>query len=154
MMYIYVVFICGVKILRPIIFLQLIFFELLQNDVYDFENEGSIYLIGDWNSRVGVKHDYILFDKYNDQIDEDDYIPDNPIPRASLDKKCNSFGVRMLDLCKCTGLCIVNGRLGDDSNLGSYTYASTQGASVIDYLLTKECCFSTIDNFTIDSFNE
>ena len=128
-------------------------FDLLQNDVYEFENVGSLYLIGDWNSRVGVKNDFILFDKFNIEIDDIDYIPDNPIPRSSLDKTCNSFGVKLLDLCKCTGLRIVNGRLYND-NLGSYTYASTQGASVIDYLLTKECCFSTIDNFTIQSFNE
>ena len=90
-------------------------FDLLQNDVYDIENVGSLYLIGDLNSRVGVKSGYIFLDKFNVEIDDADYIADSPIPRSSLNKTCNSFGVKLLDFCKCTGLRIVNGRLYNDN---------------------------------------
>ena len=34
----------------------------------------------------------------------------------------NRFGDRLLDLCKATGLCIVNGRLYGDANIGAYLF--------------------------------
>jgi hypothetical protein len=63
------------------------------------------------------------------------------------------FGHRLLDLCKSTSLRIVNGRADDDRN-GAFTFISSQGASVIDYLLTKDCNFSQICNFTVHDLNE
>jgi hypothetical protein len=37
---------------------------------------------------------------------------------------------------------------------GMYTLANTKGAPVIDYMITKECNFNKLCNFTTDSFNE
>ena len=74
------------------------------------------------------------------------------MPRSSMDSVCNGHGVRMLDLCKATGLRIVNGRLYQDTR-GSYTFANAQGASVIDYLLTKPECFYLLSDFAIKPFN-
>jgi hypothetical protein len=116
-------------------------FDILQNDIYDFENLGSVYLVGDWNSRVGIKHDFITCDIFDINIDDSDYVPDMPLRRASMDKSCNSFGVKVLDLCKANNLRIANGRLFNDIS-GMYTCANANGASVIDYMLTKECNFN------------
>lgn len=128
-------------------------FDTIQNDIHDFEELGSLYLVGDWNSRVGVKHDFINCDMFNRQTDDNDYIPDRPLDRASMDKICNNFGVKVLDLCKSTCLRIANGRLFRD-NCGMFTFANALGASVIDLLLSKERDFSLLCDFCIDSFNE
>ncbi|KAL4221122.1 hypothetical protein ACF0H5_019381 [Mactra antiquata] len=129
-------------------------FDVIMNDVSDFEDDGAIYLLGDWNSRVGEREDFILFDRSIDSIDYDEYLPDVPLSRASCDKHCNNFGVKLLDLCKSYCLRIFNGRLGHDFGRGSYTYVSPQGASVIDYVLSKECYFNLIKEFYVHDFNE
>lgn len=125
-------------------------FELLENDVDCYSNLGSVYIIGDLNSRVGAKSDSIIHDRINQFIDDTDYIPDVTMCRASIDKICNSHGTKLLDLCKSSCLRIVNGRLGDTN---AFTFVSQHGTSVIDYLLTKESNFSQISNFVIESMN-
>ena len=47
---------------------------------------------------------------------------------------------------------IVNGRVGEDQGL--FTFISRNGASVVDYLLCKECNFSNITCFNVNSMNE
>ena len=89
-------------------------FECIENDIAYFENKGSIYLIGDYNSRVGVKRDFVVLDRINEYFDDHDYVPDNNLTRASMDKTCNAFGTKLLDLCISNNLRIVNGRLGCD----------------------------------------
>ena len=117
-------------------------FELIDNDIFDDDNLGSVYVCGDLNSRVGSRHDFIYFACRNDFVDADNYIPDCPSLRASFDKTCNSFGIRLLELCKSTYYRIVNGRLDN----GMYTYVGPNGASVNDDLLSKEEKFSEICN--------
>ena len=65
-----------------------------------------LYIVGDWNSRVGSREDYICND--------DDCVPHNTLVRASVDKVCNNVGVKLLDLCKSTWFRLVNGRLHRD----------------------------------------
>jgi hypothetical protein len=55
----------------------------------------------------------------------------------------NSFGRRILELCKSTGLRICNGRFGVDSS--KFTFQNKNGCSVIDYLLiSSDCIYSLI----------
>ena len=126
-------------------------FDIIQQDISYFDNIGEIYLLRYWNSRVGTKNDFIVCDIVNNDID---YVPDEPLVRASSDTFCNTFGTRLLDICKSTDLRIVNGRLYHDCMIGNYTYISRLGSSVIDYLLTKYCNFSKISSFKVHDFNE
>ena len=58
--------------------------------------------------------------------------------RISKDTTVNSFGNRLLHICKETELRIVNGRLHNDECIGNYTrYYNNKGSSVVDYLLTN-----------------
>jgi hypothetical protein len=91
---------------------------------------------GDLNIRVGLKPDLIRHDNVNESFDDQDYIPESKSDRASFDTTCNSFGLRLLDVCKSFCVSIVNGRIGNDQGL--LTYVSRNGASVVDYLLCKE----------------
>ena len=89
-------------------------YSILQSDITHFQSHGTVLLCGDWNARVGngTRPDYIVCDRYVGSIDNDDYLPDVPLPRRSLDNICNSHGIKLLDLCKATSLRIANGRLG------------------------------------------
>ena len=71
-----------------------------------------------------------------------------------MDNGTNSYGLKMIDLCKSTSLRITNGRLHDDKGVGNFTYCNKHWASVIDYLLLRAPDFYCIDKFKIESFNE
>ena len=89
-------------------------------------------------------NDFIVCDRNGDDVDDNDYVPDMYFGRVSMDGKCNNFGRRLLDLCKATNRRIVNGRLGKDQGVGSFTYVSQNGASVVDYLMTMKCEFPCV----------
>ena len=132
------------------------FFNLLQNDIDDFQLLGKVLLCGDWNARVGngSRPDYVVCDRYIDDIDDKDYSPDLPLQRQSNDNICNSHGLKLLELCKSTSLRIANGRLGNDCPVGAFTYSSRNGCSVTDYLILNQHDFGYIDNFQVLSFCE
>ena len=115
---------------------------------------GYVYLVGDWNSRVGKQKDYIDFDMNNSFLHDEDYVPDVASSRASMDSVYNHFGHALLNICRSTNLRIVNGRLFPDRNNGTFTYASNQGASLIDMLLARETDFSLLSDFQVNPFTE
>ena len=45
-------------------------------------------------------------------------------------------------------------QMGGDQNRGSFTYASTQGTSLIDMLLAREKENCLLTDFSVNSFNE
>lgn len=131
-------------------------FECFQEDINAFESKGSIFIVGDWNARVGngSKADYFICDRVVNDLDNCDFIPDSPLKRCSVDNICNTQGDKLLDLCKSMSFRIANGRLGLEHLVGGFTLLSHQGASVIDYLIAKEHDFSEISYFRIADFNE
>jgi endonuclease/exonuclease/phosphatase family metal-dependent hydrolase len=48
----------------------------------------------------------------------------------------------------------VNGRLFDDCNKGSFTFASRNGTSTIDYVLARESHLTLITDFAVLNFNQ
>lgn len=128
-------------------------FDIIQQDIDTFRSQGSVFLTGDWNARVGTRRDYIVCDRLVDFLDDASYSPDTQFDRKSMDSTCNSHGLKLLDLCKATSFRIVNGRIGQDFN-GELTYINHMGSSVIDYLLVNEKDFHCINNFRVDQFCE
>lgn len=151
------IYICGVYIWcedSPVYnVVNVDLFDILQNDINDFADLGSVYIAGDWNSRVGDKHDFILNDTHSMELDDTEYNPDVYMPRCTSDKVCNSYGFKLLDLCKSTGFRIANGRLYNDLQ-GKFTFINSRGASVIDMLLCRERDFSMLNYLEISDFNE
>ena len=149
------VYLCGVYMWgeeSPIFnIVQCHLFQTLQNDICDFDQLGVVMIIGDFNDRIANKLDYIEQDRYVQTIDSYDYIPDLPLPRASIDTVSNAQGTQLLDLCKSTSINIVYGRLDEGQSL---TYFSRHGSSVIDYMLMKPESFCYINKFEILPFNE
>ena len=111
--------------------------DLLYDDG-DFQSQGKVILCDDWNARVGnsTRPNYFVCDRFIDSIDDEEYLPDLPLQR-------------LLDLCKSTSLRIANDRLGNECPVGSFTYSSRNGCSVIDYLILSQPDFSCINDFHV-----
>ena len=57
-----------------------------------------------------------------------------PLNRISMDKSKNKFGNLLLIFSKGNSMFIVNGRVGNDKNIGRFT---CRNASVVDYCITS-----------------
>ncbi|CAC5416619.1 unnamed protein product [Mytilus coruscus] len=130
-----------------------------------FDTNMQYFLIGDFNSRVGVTADFVepddnLFDilkNNNCQLRESIHVVDIlrrlniPLSRCSEDKgRPNSLGLKLINFCKDNGIFILNGRVDKDANCGKKT---CKNASLIDYAIASPELFSYISEFEVFDFN-
>ena len=141
-------------------------FEILQNDIIKFYNPNESYLLltGDLNSRTKniseiAQTDIELLEL--DNIDSNDVENNDnsayvvtileelgiPICRKSLDSQSNTFGHRLIELCKNNNLVILNGRIGEDQNIGNFT---TTRNSVVDYIIMSA---NSLSDFKVHKFD-
>jgi len=131
------------------------FFESLEQKIRTYQTQGEIVVMGDLNSRIGERSDYIqnidAFNEFIPEIDKENCnTSEEDIPlRFTMDKNVNTSGLKRLDICKSSDLKIVNGRIGSDAGIGSYTYYSTAGNSLIDYVFMSYTLFNNVDNFIV-----
>ena len=128
--------------------------EILMEELAIFKSKYRVGLVGDFNARTGNLADVIVNDD-NKYVDlPDDYIPDVDImKRNNCDTVFNSFWERLIELCRMSGIRIVNGRkIGDSS--GKKTCHEWNGSSTVDYMLADESIFQLIQTFKVgDEFN-
>ncbi len=93
-------------------------------------------LCGDFNTRTGSEPDNID-PKGNEHVfgQNPPSLTKNLPPRNNLDQTVNKTGRELVQLCRASGLYILNGRIRGDS-LGRFTCCSGLGASVVDYTIT------------------
>ena len=77
---------------------------------------------------------------------------DTPTRRLSLDNEVNRYGNCLLDLCKSTGMRIVNGRVF--ANTDKITCFTANGESLIDYVLSFERNLCDILDMKVFDYNE
>ena len=127
-------------------------------------NEMYISLMGDFNSRTYILDDFALL--YYDLLHEvnldaaiadilaDEQTLDDlgiPTKRQTLDIHVpDTYGRHLLELCKTCSLYILNGRVGHDRYIGSYT---TTNNSVIDYVIASPVLLSKINEFDVLNFD-
>lgn len=129
-------------------------FDEIENGIENYSNLGHVYICGDLNSRTGNLADYLTYDRYIDNDDDDLQEKQSDfLTRKNQDKVIDINGRKLLNLCKSTGFYIVNGRIGKDKDLGTFTFCSTRGLSTTDYLLTHNTNLHTIHDFEIGEFN-
>ena len=114
----------------------------------------KVFVCGDFNARTGIQIDFVENDSdfINDLL-PDEYEVDQPLPRFSEDRVCDQYGLCLLDLCKSSGLRILNGRVGKDKHVGRFTCVKGNGRSAIDYVLSKPELFSMISDFVVNELN-
>ena len=147
---------------------------LLQQSTYEydiFEQEivsvrskfEYIYLLGDFNAQTSNMDDFTTADSFLSEyfyFDQDtvEYMDQKcvlekfgiQICRVSQDAKKNNHGFKIIDLCKTHNLSILNGRYGDDRNVGAMTF---RGISVIDYAITSTKAIQFLKNFKISKLD-
>ncbi len=110
------------------------FMAHLLSNIYSLSDCDAVYIIGDINSRIGDKMDYVPS------------IDSIPI-RKALDKSVNKHGDVFIDYLLESKMCIINGRICPQND--NYTRVHTTGSSVVDYACTfhdslKNCTYFNV----------
>ena len=115
----------------------------------------DIMIMGDLNARTGNEKDFIDIVQHVPELDEYNDVWYAGIPdRTSCDNVVNRSGIKLLEFCKMFGICIVNGRSGNDKGVGNFTFVNSNGSSVIDYMLISNDCLDRLANFSIGERTE
>ena len=144
-------------------------FENLQDDILMIKLRYNlpVCLMGDSNARTGLCDDFIHFDPHMAELTgldtETDEFCDMKATlnaqgicteRFNCDNVVNNNGQNLIDCCRTYDLRIVNGRFGDDKNIGSYTcYNKNNGKSVVDYAIVSDSLLPMISGFEVGSFD-
>ena len=133
------------------------FLEELENGIEKYGKLGKTFISGDLNSRIGKLSDILESDRYLDADVDSASIFDTKeyfsligisFSRNNQDHTIDNNGQKLISLCKPTDHIIANGRLYNDQD-GKYTFCSTRGLSVTDYLLININDIESIHNFAI-----
>lgn len=100
----------------------------------------KVVLMGDMNCRIGevneLRDDWYYDNKeINPSVMDEEVSHDKLVVRNSKDKFTNPYGKQLIEMCKATNFCIINGRNVYDID-GEFTFCNHNGSSVIDLCLT------------------
>ena len=141
-------------------------FETFQRDVMSICSKYEyVYISGAMNAQTADMTDFTTDDKLFDSFfcfffdeeirrfyDQKSILQslNKQLQRKSHDRKKNNNGYRLIELCKNNNLTILNGRFGQDKNVGNYTFRDT---SVIDYILSSSKSLKIRSDFNITMFD-
>ena len=128
-----------------------IFFNELNEEIEKFSSDGDIIIMGDLNARTSISSDIILDDKYNSDFSQCDDYHVKP-HRNNCDHILNSFGKKLLEICKQTDMVILNGRCLGDLN-GQTSCYKYNGSSVVDYGISSKSIYNDIIYYCIHKPN-
>jgi len=101
-------------------------------------NLSGVLLAGDFNARTCTNNDFIDCSQLTDVMMVpqaiEDTLPNDMLERQNYDTVTVGWHREFLDLCRTTGLFILNGRTPGDIS-GEYTCLSNKGFSTVDYFL-------------------
>ena len=97
------------------------FYDTLLSLIYQYKNEGILYICGDFNSRCG---------------DNDDFIRgiDDVIERDVIDFNMNRYGDLLIEFLINVNMCMLNGR---NNTYNAFTSISSKDKSVVDYCIVS-----------------
>ena len=117
---------------------------------------GDVILTGDFNSRIGHRSDLVDNLNLDTNVDmpEPDLSTDILQKRLSADMKTNSFGHKLLTICKENSVFIANGRLEPGLNTCYNLCRNTVGASTVDYVIVNYNMYSRISSMNVLDLTE
>jgi hypothetical protein len=110
------------------------FFANITNYLHLHDNCDNVFICCDLNARIGNR------DAYIPDIDD---VP----PRTVLDKATNEHGDALCEFLIDCKMCIVNGCI--TLALDNWTYVSTKGKSVVDYMIIPSDTLSQCKKFQV-----
>ncbi|MES9883367.1 MAG: endonuclease/exonuclease/phosphatase family protein [Sedimenticola sp.] len=129
-------------------------FHIMEEDIAKFRDgfpNHAFIIAGDFNAYTNTELDFIQFDRPIGILEEYGYNEDTPLPpRSNQDTRdTNAYGRRLINLCRNTGVRLVNGRYGSDAGIGNFTCITNLSASTIDYILCDDELTSYISDFRV-----
>ena len=95
-----------------------------------------LLLNGDFNCRTGLRNEIMLLESHDNKLDDSHFKYPNiidifnslniPVSRTNKNPTTNNNGKDLIDLCKLHELCIINGRVETDRNVGDLKCAGAQ----------------------------
>lgn len=133
-------------------------YDDVMNDMIELKAKFNlpIKMIGDTNGRTGNLADGNIAEenRWESELLPRDVLDHHQIPpRQNTDTVVNNSGRLLLEMCKSTGLAIVNGRHGRDAGTGKLTCKTGRGTSTIDYALVCRSTHHLITDFYVDCFD-
>ena len=142
-------------------------FSEIESELFSFKDNSTLCaLIGDFNARSSTLSDYVIPDdnllnilNYDIDIALTEHLYDFrklslfdiSLDRQSNDKgRCNTYGHKLLSLCKNNNMYIANGRIGVDKYCGKVT---SKESSLVDYFIVKSDLFPLIKEFEVIDFD-
>ena len=116
------------------------FYDNLLGQVYMYYDGSPLYLLGDYNGRIGNKKDF------NTAIES---LP----TRSVIDNNTNKYGEYLIDFLIDAKCCVVNGR-GDTQCDNFTSILSSKGRSVVDYILAPYSQLNDITDFKVITMTE
>ena len=108
-------------------------FDILKQQIIEFQDKGEIMICGDFNARIGGLNDNV---------------GGIALPqREILDTVTNSHGRQLVDFLRDCDMVTLNGRFSPE--MDNFTVLSTLGRSVVDYAIVQSGCFSNYCNFKV-----
>ena len=131
-----------------------VIYDMLENYIVKYGSIGNILIMGDLNGRTGVRNDLLELHKLDDLCEFEDINLYESIKyhRMNSDLQTNSFGNRLLDLCKHSKKVILNGRAFGDLQ-GQTTCFKYNGSSVVDYGICSPQLYKHINYFSVGEPN-
>jgi exonuclease III len=131
-------------------------FLLLEESIAKYSKHGKCIVLGDFNARTNQDPDYIVSDSTKHIMNNVniELECDVALCRINSDNhKTDKHGENLLELCRATGMRILNGRCLGDTR-GQFTcFSPAGGPSVIDYVLVANDIFHTIRTFQVAPLN-
>ena len=136
-------------------------FALLHDYIACIPPGSEILLCGDYNAHTNVENDYMIENLAGTNGDLDEYLcHDNTgrhelinklsgcrtLERSSRDPmRVDTHGRCLLELCKATGLLILNGPIGHDKGIGACTRINETRATLVDYVIASPGLFPSVN---------
>ena len=147
-------------------------YDVLEEKLADVSDRGGVIVMGDMNARTGEKEECVI-DRENDCVCEsrsevqimqhspvDSVISVNDldiagmsVERKNADRGTNEYGSRLLNVCQCADLLMLNGRAHKDRGVGRKTFFSHRGESAIDYIMCSKAVVRNVVDFEIHEPN-
>ena len=112
------------------------FYEHLLSKLYMYTDNDISVILGDFNARIADKIDYVV------DVDEDCIST-----RTSIDDVSNKHGESLIEFCIDSKCIILNGRITPEHD--NFTFVSTRGRSVVDYILTPQSDLQFFDELKV-----
>ena len=106
-------------------------------------------LLGDFNSRTGKLDDFLSQNNAKEDLQKIGL----ETKRFNCDEKIDTNGRNLINLCNDFNFGILNGRFGNDKNVGQFTCLKTIGQSLVDYIIVSSSMFPSVLDFHVDEFD-